>query len=225
MTGSTIKRSESSRNGALLLWRLTTGVSTVATIDGAFMNGLAVSPDNATIFLNNDANASVTRVDIRTGKITGSVKMPRTEIPDNSSWASDGRLLVASIGLSPSFNYVKCDKIEDSFCDMPFEIVAIDPLSLKAIRFSGTVEGRLSARRRLRLRSGAISIWGLLPVIASLRSKRHRVTFPLSSHLENCFRRNNAPSLATDGGIQPRLKVGVNAQIWRALSNELPSRA
>jgi hypothetical protein len=132
VTGSTIKRSESSRNGALLLWRPTTGVSTVATIDGAFMNGLAVSPDNATIFLNNDANASVTRVDIRTGKITGSVKMPRTEIPDNSSWASDGRLLVASIGVSPSFNYVKCDKIEDSFCDMPFEIVAIDPLSLKA---------------------------------------------------------------------------------------------
>jgi hypothetical protein len=132
VTGSTIKKSETSRTGALLLWRPTTAVSTVVTIDGGFMNGLAVSPDNATIFLNNDANASVTRVDIHTGKITGSVKMPRTEIPDNSSWGSDGRLLVASIGMTPAWNYAKCDKIEDSFCDMPFEIVAIDPISLKA---------------------------------------------------------------------------------------------
>jgi para-nitrobenzyl esterase len=132
VTGSTIKNTDNSVKGALLLWRPTTGLSTVTTIDGAYLNGLAVSPDNATIFLNNDKDASVTRIDLRTGKITGLVKMPRTEIPDNSSWASDGRLLVASIGLSPSFNYVKCDKIEDSFCDMPFEIVAIDPISMQA---------------------------------------------------------------------------------------------
>jgi hypothetical protein len=132
VTGSTIKETDNSRKGALLLWRPTAGLSTVTTIDGAYLNGLAVSLDNKTIFLNNDANASVTRIDIRTGKTTGLVKMPHTAIPDNSSWASDGRLLVASIGLNPSLNYVKCDKIEDSFCDLPFEIVAIDPLSLKA---------------------------------------------------------------------------------------------
>ena len=54
---------------------------------------------------------------------------PATAGPDNSSWAPDGRLLVASF-TGPLWETLRCNGIERGACPAAFEIVAVDPESL-----------------------------------------------------------------------------------------------
>jgi hypothetical protein len=50
--------------------------------------------------------------------------------PDNSTWASDGRLLVASLTGSIR-DMGACIELAGGSCGMPFAIVALDPASME----------------------------------------------------------------------------------------------
>ncbi|HIG00551.1 MAG TPA: hypothetical protein EYQ66_04475 [Myxococcales bacterium] len=93
-----------------------------------FPNGIEVSADGRSLYLNIYSAGEVRQIDRQTGEILGSVRVPS---PDNATWARDGRLLVASHagGLS---DQIACMGLEKGACGMEFSIVAVDPISLKA---------------------------------------------------------------------------------------------
>lgn len=86
-------------------------------------NGIEISADGNTLFLNVSRTNEIWKIDRQTGEKLGVAKVTA---PDNSSWAADGRLLVASLteglrGILDCFNSPK------QSCGARYEIVAIDP--------------------------------------------------------------------------------------------------
>jgi hypothetical protein len=90
-------------------------------------NGIEVSADGAEIYLNLYSAGEVRRIARDSGRILAT---GRVRNPDNSSWASDGRLLVASHtgGIAEQ---MACMRLREGACGMAFEIVALDPHSLE----------------------------------------------------------------------------------------------
>ena len=63
------------------------------------------------------------RIDRRTGEVEARAAVPQ---PDNLTWASDGRLRVASLR-GAMRELLSCNGLEHGSCPMPFAIVALDP--------------------------------------------------------------------------------------------------
>jgi len=114
------------RSGHVLAWRPGEGFAPVPGSDALFPNGLEVSADGATLFVNSTLGDEVLRIDRESGTLTGRAAVPR---PDNSTWAADGRLLVASLR-GDWDTLMSCDRIERGVCPLPYAIVAVDPESL-----------------------------------------------------------------------------------------------
>jgi hypothetical protein len=112
--------------GFALEWLPGRGFAPKPGTETTFANGIALSADGRTIFLNSSIGGKVHRIDRATGRALGSAEVPG---PDNSTWAPDGRLLVASF-VGPLFETMACGEIERGACPVPFEIVAIDPETL-----------------------------------------------------------------------------------------------
>ena len=89
-------------------------------------NGIELSPDGRFVYLNASGAGEVRRIDRATGEIAARGAVPG---PDNSTWAPDGSLLVASLtgGLG---DVAACQDLESGQCAGPFEIVALDPDTL-----------------------------------------------------------------------------------------------
>jgi len=114
------------RTGHVLEWRPERGFAPLSGTEAAFANGIALSADGTTIYLNASIGGEVLRIDRASGRAQGSAKVAG---PDNSSWAPDGRLLVASF-TGQLWETLACDGIERGACPIPFEIVAVDPETL-----------------------------------------------------------------------------------------------
>jgi len=114
------------RTGFALEWQPGRGFAPLPGTEVAFANGIALSADGRTIFLNASIGGKVHRIDRATGAALGSAKVPG---PDNSTWAPDGRLLVASF-VGPIWETLTCDGLERGACPIAFEIVAVDPQTL-----------------------------------------------------------------------------------------------
>jgi hypothetical protein len=114
------------RTGHVVEWQPDRGYAPVPGTETRFANGIALSRDGRTIFLNSSMGGSVQRIDRATGALEGSAEVPG---PDNSSWAPDGRLLVASF-VGPLYETLACDEIERGACPAAFQIVAVDPETL-----------------------------------------------------------------------------------------------
>ncbi len=86
-------------------------------------NGIEISHDGSTLFLNVSRTNEVWKIDRATGETLG---VAEVVAPDNSSWAADGRLLVASLteGLR---GILACFNSPREPCGARYEIVAIDP--------------------------------------------------------------------------------------------------
>ena len=101
-------------------------------------NGIELSRDGRWIYLNVSGANEVRRIDRETGEIAARGAVPG---PDNSTWAPDGSLLVASLtgGLG---DLAGCQDLESGQCGAPFEIVALDPdtLARRGVLYRG--EGR-----------------------------------------------------------------------------------
>jgi len=116
-----------SDTGWVYEWSRDGGWKRLPGSDAPFPNGIELSPDARTIYLDVYLGDEVRRIDRGTGEITGRVAV---SAPDNVTWSSDGRvLLVAShhAGLRDSMN---CMSLTEGSCGYPFEIVAIDPETL-----------------------------------------------------------------------------------------------
>lgn len=114
------------RSGHVLDWRPGEGFATVPGSEVAFANGVEISADGATLFVNATLGDEVVRVDRESGTVTGRVAVPA---PDNLTWAADGRLLVASLR-GEWETLLACGEIERGVCPLPYAIVAVDPESL-----------------------------------------------------------------------------------------------
>jgi hypothetical protein len=119
-----------SESGSVLAWSPDRGFERVPGSQAALANGVELSADESVLFVNSTLGDRVRAVDLATGKTLG--EAPVTH-PDNSTWASDGRLWVASLtgGLS---ELLACDEIERGSCPVDFEIVAVDPQSFATER-------------------------------------------------------------------------------------------
>ncbi len=104
-------------------WGPRVGFRRLEGSEAALPNGIALSPDGESIYLNVSGGGEVWRM-TRGGEIVQRVAVPAT---DNSTWAADGRLLVASLRGGESGEFETCGELEPGTpCALPFEIVAID---------------------------------------------------------------------------------------------------
>jgi hypothetical protein len=113
--------------GFVQAWQPTTGFTPVAGTEGRYPNGIEVSPDGKKIFLNQTLGNEVTRIDRASGQVEARAEVSN---PDNSTWASDGRLWVASLQTSLS-EMRQCSELERGSCPMAFAIVAVDPETME----------------------------------------------------------------------------------------------
>jgi hypothetical protein len=114
------------RTGHALEWQPGRGWAPLHGSDVVFANGIALSPDGRTVFLNASVGGKVHRIERASGADLGSADVAG---PDNSTWAPDGRLLVASF-TGPLWDTMACSDLERGACPVAFEIVAVDPATL-----------------------------------------------------------------------------------------------
>jgi len=100
-------------------WRIVPGTA------GGLPNGLEVSADGTTLLVNYYFGDAVAAVERASGKVLWRAGVPA---PDNSSWAADGRLLVAS-HRAPLAAVMACGKAAAEYCLLPYQVVALDPAS------------------------------------------------------------------------------------------------
>lgn len=113
--------------GWVYAWSRERGFSEVRGTRVAGANGVELSADGEKIFLNLTLANEVLRIDRRTGTLEARASVLQ---PDNSTWTSDGRLLVASLR-GPASELFSCSGIEHGSCPMPFAIVTLDPKTMK----------------------------------------------------------------------------------------------
>jgi hypothetical protein len=115
--------------GVVFVWRPSPaeGWSPVPGTEGALPNGIELSAGGRAIDLYQTLASEVTRIDRATGDVEARAEVRN---PDNSTWASDGRLLVASLTGSIR-DMGACIELEGGSCGMPFAIVALDPASME----------------------------------------------------------------------------------------------
>jgi hypothetical protein len=114
--------------GYVLEWQPGVGFREMPGTAAPFPNGIEISPDAESIYLNVYLGDEVRRIARKSGELLGVAEVPR---PDNSTWAPDGRLLVASHTASVG-EMLACGEIEQGSCPFEFQIVALDPETLAA---------------------------------------------------------------------------------------------
>ena len=114
------------RGGKLWHWDPFQGLKVVPNSRVPFANGVQLSADGRRIFLNVYLPGFVRVIDRASGDIIKDIPVPQ---PDNSNWLPDGRLLVASHtgGVDQT---LACSRSMRA-CPLAFQLVAIDPLSLR----------------------------------------------------------------------------------------------
>lgn len=108
-------------------WSPVEGFRVVPGSEIVFPNGVALSPDGGTLFINSTLGNRVRAVELASGRTLGEAEVAS---PDNSSWGPDGRLYVASL-TAPALELQACNTLEQGACPSRFEIVAIDPESFE----------------------------------------------------------------------------------------------
>lgn len=114
------------RTGHVLAWRPGEGFAPVPGTDAVLANGIELSADGETLFLDSTLGDAVLRIDRTSGTVTGRAAV---RWPDNVTWGADARLLVASLR-GDWRTFAACNEIERGACPMPYAIVAVDPGTL-----------------------------------------------------------------------------------------------
>jgi hypothetical protein len=100
----------------------------LAESHGPFPNGIALSADEAAVFVSMTAANQVIKLDRVSGKRLAEVGVAS---PDNLSWDEQGFLLAASLGGSRLQHFL-CIQHPDDACGLAFRILRIDPATLRA---------------------------------------------------------------------------------------------
>lgn len=123
--------------GFVYHWTPDTGFSEVTGTETRFPNGLILSDDGATLYINEYFGNRVLALNWRDGERLGEA---RVEKPDNLSWTPDGRLLVASHHAGLLALARSLDQAPDAISLLPYSIIELDPGTL-ATRTLLTHEG------------------------------------------------------------------------------------
>jgi hypothetical protein len=114
--------------GHVLEWQPGAGWKKVPNSDSALPNGIAVSPDGETLFVDVYLSDEVRKIARRSGELLGSVEVPS---PDNLNWTPDGKLLVASHN-APMNEIMACAQLQKGQCPFHFAIMLLDPAEMRA---------------------------------------------------------------------------------------------
>ncbi|MCS5637764.1 MAG: hypothetical protein NZ990_14685 [Myxococcota bacterium] len=122
-----VKSSMGFDTGFVYEWQPGHGYAVVPGTSAPFPNGIELSPDARRLYLNVYSPGEVRQIDRTTGESLGTADVPS---PDNVTWGSDGRLLVASHrgGLS---DQLACMDLEQGACGMEFAVVAVEPETME----------------------------------------------------------------------------------------------
>jgi outer membrane protein assembly factor BamB len=112
---------QQSDTGWVMSWSTAAGWNKVEGSDGGLPNGVEVSPAGDIVYINEYFGDKVTAVEIASGKRLWSAVVTG---PDNSSWSSDGLLLVASHQQDLK-HVLECNEHIDTVCNLRYKIVAI----------------------------------------------------------------------------------------------------
>jgi hypothetical protein len=112
--------------GCVLRWTAADGFSKVRGSDVVFANGIALSPDGSSLFVNSSLGDGLRRISLASGELEAQVSLPAL---DNLAWGSDGQLYAASL-TAPLLEVQACNDLESGACPAAFEIVRVDPRTL-----------------------------------------------------------------------------------------------
>ncbi|PWU10831.1 MAG: hypothetical protein C5B51_03645 [Terriglobia bacterium] len=112
--------------GYVTHWTRGEGESEVPGTKVAYPNGVVVSPDGRDIFLNVFAAREVRKYALRTGEVTGTVKVDF--MPDNLTWTKQRRLLVAGVKGARG----DCPEGSGRPCIQGFGVAEIQPATMQA---------------------------------------------------------------------------------------------
>jgi hypothetical protein len=115
--------------GYVLEWQAGSGFHKVAGSDAPLPNGIAVSPDGETLFVDVYLADEVRKLSRRSGEELGTAQIAS---PDNLNWAPDGQLLVASHN-APLNEIAACADVAQGQCPFHFSIVRLDPERMKGV--------------------------------------------------------------------------------------------
>jgi hypothetical protein len=114
--------------GFVYRWDQAKGYYRVAGTEGKMPNGIIVSPDNTTFFVNHYFDNELRKYDLATGEMLATVSL---EKPDNLSWNPRGKLYVASqhASLFKLFKSLSTTTAAPSL--LPFSIYEVDPQTMQ----------------------------------------------------------------------------------------------
>ncbi len=115
-------------SGYVVSWSREDGFGRLPGSEGAMPNGIEVSADGRLVFLNSSGEGEVRRIVRDTGEVEAIASVVGL---DNARWASDGRLVVASVPGDDNVDFEVCMNLAEGFCPIAFEIVAIDPVTME----------------------------------------------------------------------------------------------
>lgn len=123
---SFIKSGFGVNTGWVYAWSPVSGFSKLPGSDAPFPNGIEKSPDERFAYVNSYSAQGLRKIEAATGAVVAARELTRL---DNSTWAEDGRLLVASHpgGFTES---APCQSLAQGACGMPFAIFSLDPEDL-----------------------------------------------------------------------------------------------
>lgn len=114
--------------GYVFEWHPNQGIRKLPGSDMNLPNGIALSPDERTVFASSTGGNVVLKFDRASGKLLGQAPVRQ---PDNLSWDSHGRLLAAGYAGSRA-DQMDCTKAPGGNCSGGIDIVRIDPATMQA---------------------------------------------------------------------------------------------
>lgn len=112
-------------SGWVWAWSPAGGFSRVPNTEDLMPNGIAISADNATLFVNAYMGSTTFAVDLDSGERTGSLSVRQ---PDNVTVDDDGALWIASHQHDPIGQ--ACTQVTAGPCLLPFQVVTAAPDTL-----------------------------------------------------------------------------------------------
>lgn len=115
-------------SGYVYRWQPTLGFSKVDGTDGKMPNGIIVSPDGKSFYVNMYFGNEIRKYDLASGEL---LQTAEVEQPDNLSWTETGTLLLASheASLLPLMKSIFFKTPGPSL--LPFSIYELDPVTLE----------------------------------------------------------------------------------------------
>jgi hypothetical protein len=115
--------------GHVYRWTPAAGFEVLPGTEAPFPNGIVVSADGEHLYMNSWAGGEVRKYSLVNSSLVASAEISS---PDNSSWTSDGRLLVASHRYSWTNILSGFPNEDGSPATMPFAIVELDPQTMNS---------------------------------------------------------------------------------------------